>query len=941
MNRLRTWCSSLLLPLLMASLLVACGSEDGGAPLQSDQEGGAGVTIQSLQVTPAQRRIPVALEQQFIALATLSDGSVRNVTLDSALHWSSGNAAVATITATGLATGIAPGTAIITASGTVNGVNFRATAELTVTSAVVTALQVTPAVASVPIGFEQPFTAAVFLSDGSSLDVTHAAALNWSSSNPAVARIDSGSTDPSKKGLATGLAVGAVTITASVAVNGTTLSATAQLTVTGTTVTALQITPATASIPVGLEQSFTATVFLSDGSSRDVTNNAALSWSSSNGSVAVINATGRATGIAPGTTNITAAGTANGVTFSATAQLAVTGTTVTALQITPATASIPVGLEQSFVATAFLSDGSSLDITNNVALSWSSSNPAIATIASGGTSNNGLATGVTVGNAIITASGTANGTHFSATAALTVTSAVVTALQVTPATASVPVGFEQPFVAIASLSDGSSRDVTSNAALSWRSSDPAIATVDSGSTVRSNKGLATGVAQGAVIITATAIVNGTTFSATAQLAVTSAVVAALQITPPTASIPVGLEQSFVATAFLSDGSSRDITNNVALSWSSSNPTIATIASGGASNNGLATGITAGTVTITASGTANGTHFSAEAVLTVTNAVVTALQVTPATAAIPAGFEQPFVAIASLSDGSSRDVTSNAALSWRSSNPAIATIDSGSTDPGNKGLATGITAGTATITASSTTNGTHLTATAALTVTSAVVTALQISPATDSVFVGTEQAFVAIALLSDGGSLDVTNNAALSWSSSDPAIATIGTGGTGNNGVATGRAEGTVTVTASGIAGATSFTATAALTVTVPSGCDIGSLMHLALIYICTPTQAEADANGIVYDGPWPEDGRLFVLMNWGQAEIYCNGLGSGYRLPTNSELRDLYFRYGPLHTYAGWPSNFWYWTSTGLGGEHSAVNITNGDSEQRGDTVTHYVSCVR
>jgi hypothetical protein len=120
----------------------------------------------------------------------MGDGSVRDVTSDANLHWSSSNGSVAAINAKGLATGITPGSITITASGTAKGTAFSATAELTVTSDVVTALQVTPATAAIPIGFDQPFVATAFLSDGSSLDVTHSTALSWSSNNSAIA-IDS------------------------------------------------------------------------------------------------------------------------------------------------------------------------------------------------------------------------------------------------------------------------------------------------------------------------------------------------------------------------------------------------------------------------------------------------------------------------------------------------------------------------------------------------------------------------------------------------------------------------------------------------------------------------------------------------------------------------------------------------------------------------------
>ncbi|MGY4028283.1 Ig-like domain-containing protein [Aeromonas rivuli] len=474
---------------------------------------------------------------------------------------------------------------------------------------------------------------------------------------------------------------------------------------------------------------------------------------------------------------------------------------IVSLQVTPATATVPVGFEQQYLALAALDDGSVMDVTSNPVVRWSTSDSSIATI-----NNTGLATGLAPGEVIITASGTANNVPFERKVTLTVTNAVVTALQVTPATATVPVGFEQAFTAIATFSDGSALDVTRQSALAWSSSDATVATIDSS---KGKKGHATGVAPGTVTITAAGTTNGIQFSATAQLEVTNATVTALRVTPATASVPVGLEQPFMAIATLSDGSTLNVTDNAALSWTSSGSGIATIVNKQPSGNGVATGVTPGTTTITASGTVNDTPFSATAQLEVTNAVITALQVTPISASIPAGFTQAFTAVAALSDGTYRDVTRNSALNWTSDNAEIATIEN---NRAKKGHARGITSGTVTITASGTTNGTSFSETAQLEVTSAVVTALKVTPSTASVSIGSTQNFTAKAELSDGSTLDVTNNAALGWSSNDPTKATVSSNQSNSNGIATGLVEGDVTIKASGFANGTQFNGVAQLTV---------------------------------------------------------------------------------------------------------------------------------
>ncbi|MBS4689728.1 Ig-like domain-containing protein, partial [Aeromonas sobria] len=80
---------------------------------------------------------------------------------------------------------------------------------------------------------------------------------------------------------------------------------------------------------------------------------------------------------------------------------------IRSLQVTPAIAAVPIGLNQQFFVAALLDDGTIIDVTDNPIVSWHSSNTSVATI-----DNKGLATGVAPGNVTITASGTANGQQF-------------------------------------------------------------------------------------------------------------------------------------------------------------------------------------------------------------------------------------------------------------------------------------------------------------------------------------------------------------------------------------------------------------------------------------------------------------------------------------------------------------------------------------------------
>lgn len=191
---------------------------------------------------------------------------------------------------------------------------------------------------------------------------------------------------------------------------------------------------------------------------------------------------------------------------------------VTSLQVTPSESRIPAGLQQQLIAQVTLSDGSTAEAAADVTVNWSSSDASIATV-----DETGRATAVGAGIASIKATGTGNGRVFEASAKLEVTDAVVSDLTLTPAIAtSMPPSASQPivmtvFAAKATLSDGSIIDLTYNPALSWSSSDEAVATV---SNTIGSKGVATAVGAGATTVSASGMLNGQNFSATADLTVT-------------------------------------------------------------------------------------------------------------------------------------------------------------------------------------------------------------------------------------------------------------------------------------------------------------------------------------------------------------------------------------------------------------------------------------
>jgi len=778
----------------------------------------------SISVAPATANVSAGNTQAFTATANYDNSTTLDITTQ--VTWSSSNIAVAQVSnaagSNGVATSLTAGTATITA--TYSGV--KGTAALTVTAPALVSIAVTPATATISAGDTQAYRVTGVYQNGTT--TTTLTGVSWLSSTPTVATIATGVADggfpgaPAAAAVATGVAAGNTTITATYTSGTTKLSDSATLTVTQpVTPTGIRITPATATIDVGDNQAYTVVLASSDGTTTPLTTGVTLT--TSDGTVATVAAAGGGrggfggglaiTGAGAGTATVTATYSTGGQTFTAKATITVTApATQVGLYITPATASVQVNGTQQFAAYATYSDGTSTAVTNNANCSWTTSNGTLATVTSagaaggrgaiGGGGAGGLATGVAAGSATVNATFG----NFSATAALTVTTPVTqVGLYITPGTASLRVNGTQQFAAYATYTDGTSTAVTNNVNCTWSTSDGSIASITTPGAGGGRGaiggggagGLATGLLAGKVTIGA----SYGAFSATATLIVTAPVLTSLAITPATAKILVGQNQTFVATAVYDDGSTANVTATA--TWGSSAPTIAVMTApgggrGGAgiAGGGTATGLAVGNSTISATYTENGVSETATAVLTVNNPALLSIEISPTLPTISLlNPNQAFVATAIYADYSTANVTTSAA--WSSSTPGVATIsNSGAT----VGRATALTAGTTTITA--TYQGQSASTT--LTVISKKVTTVQVTPTNPTAVLGINQVFVATAIYDDNSTGTVTGSA--TWTSSDATVASIGTTG-GSAGVAVPIKAGSTTVTATyqGVSGSTLLT----------------------------------------------------------------------------------------------------------------------------------------
>ena len=221
-------------------------------------------------------------------------------------------------------------------------------------------------------------------------------------------------------------------------------------------------------------------------------------------------------------------------------------------------------------------------------------------------------------------------------------------------------------------------------------------------------------------------------------------------------------------------------SNQVIVWSSSNPSVATV------NNGLITGISAGSATIIVSST-DGSNIFATALVTITNIPVVPvssiiLNQTSATL-YPTSM---LVLSATVTPSNATDKT----VIWSSSSTNARVSSSG--------VVTAVSAGSAVIRA--TTGSGNLTATCTITI-RVPVTSVSISPTTTTVNTGSTKPFTATVLPSNA------TNKTVSWSSDNTSVATVN-----SLGVVTGISAGSTMIRAQTVDGG--FAATSAVSVVI-------------------------------------------------------------------------------------------------------------------------------
>jgi uncharacterized protein YjdB len=480
----------------------------------------------------------------------------------------------------------------------------------------------------------------------------------------------------------------------------------AHVTVTSVPVAAVQITPGNKSLFV--EQTFQFSASPRDAGG-DFLPGRTVDWSSNNESVATVSATGIVTALSPGGAIITA--TSEGK--ASPASVTVAAVPVVSVNVSPPNQTLFEGQTAQFQAEPLGEDGTPL--VERVVL-WTTTNAAVATVTS-----TGLVTAHATGNATIRASVEGK----VGTSALTVTHRPPNAVVVAPAQVLVQPGRTSQLSV--QVLDDLGREIL-NSPVTFSSSDQAIATV-------SASGLVSGITAGTATIAAAS--GGKT--GTAQVTVTPTPVATVMVSPSSPTILIGDHVTLLAQAFSATG---QLLTDRTVHWSSGTPNVGQVSPGG-----IVTGLASGSSVVFAS--VDGVL--GWATVTVIATPVATVTVSPATATVTLGGTTAYAAVLHDANG---NVLTGRAITWSTSNAAIATVTS-------SGVATGVGAGTATITAAS--EGKSGTA-------SITVAGRTLSIVPDSVTLAPFTSTTLTVIVSDASG--VISNPNVTWSTSNGLVASV-------------------------------------------------------------------------------------------------------------------------------------------------------------------------
>ena len=662
-------------------------------------------------------------------------------------------------------TAVAVGNAQLTV--TLNDGSVNATVDVSAAPPTITSLQ--PPTETITQGGTGILTVTISATQSSPTTITLTSSAGGIASVPATITVLAGQTTAPIAVAAN--TPGTAVITASL--NGT--SAGSTMTVTPNLPTIVSLLPPTTSINLGATGSLTVTISAVQASATTIQVTAIPAGIVTVPATVLVPA-GQLTALVPVTA--VALGTAMAhVGFNssmAESAVHVTPPPPAVVSLLPSPLSVVIGASGTLTVTLNAGQLTNTEVTVSVAPSNLVQVPSIVTVPAGQTGATFTVTGLAVGSATVTAS--LNGTT---------RSAVVQVQPPPPTVVSLlpnPLPLQQGATGSLILTINATQ--LSDTIIPLTNSAPTIVQIPASITVPANQLSAT-ISVTALLAgnaTITASINSTTQSAIVQVTPPPPVVASLA--PATLSLPKGRPGILRVTLTRAPTDVTLVTLTSSATTVAQVPASVTVAAGALTADFPVNTVGEGTATITAS--LNGG--SATATVTVTAAELVLLTLSPQALTLFVGEPQQMTATATMTDGSTQDLTTDSRLAWASTNQTVATITSG-------GLLNALAVGTSTIRATFTpTTGTPTIVETGLTVLTPPALTLTATPQT--VVVGQALSVtVTSARVAGIGGLPVTITSSGTGSVSHATTITIVENQTSASFVVSGVTVGSVTLTA--------------------------------------------------------------------------------------------------------------------------------------------------
>lgn len=555
---------------------------------------------------------------------------------DRSVKWTSSNKLVATVDKNGKVTGVGAGTAMITATTNVGGLTARCIINVTAkreVQAVTITCDGAPITSKTLYLNDMPrtvFQYTVSPTNANFKDVT------WSSSNPKVATVDAlGNIRAVSEGVTAikctsednPYAVATCTVYVKIKVMG------------------VEISESELSIFETKSKTLSADVLPESASNKK------LEWSSSDESIATVDKNGKVTGVKPGTVTITVK--AGNGRFSASCKVTVKRVVYSEkIKLNKTSLTLDDGKKFEMSATVYPENTTTKTVT------WSSSNTKVLKVDS-----YGEVTAVNPGTAYIYCKTKDSGV----TVKCKVTVKAVKVTSISFSSSSTTIEYSKTKTLKVTFKPSN----TSDKALNWTSSNPKVVSVDKNGKI---KGLKAG--QSAVI---TATTKDGKLKAKITVKVNPIGVSKITLNRTSQTLSKGKSFTLAATVKPSNATNKTLT------WTSSNPKVATV-----DKNGKVTAIKNGTATITCK-SANGKK--ATCTITVKNIKVSDIQLDKRSVLVDQG--ATFTIVATIVPGNA----TNQKINWSSSDKSVAKVSS-------SGKVTAVAPGVCQITAT-TADGGHI------------------------------------------------------------------------------------------------------------------------------------------------------------------------------------------------------------------------------------------